>query len=159
MRVPPVLQQHIPERGKRAAYAGAMPDLYWWVDNLRRRPGPDGSTANGLQEVFRPYRDFMANVPLNNGSYQDLGAVVSNADDVRVLGQKDTANRRAHAWIQNRKHTWCAVVGGVSDCPYTWDGSRLSGTVTISGFAPNTTYAVQWVFFDNSVNPSQPAPG
>ena len=69
----------------------------------------------------------MANVPLSNGSYQDLAAAVSNGNDVRVLGQKDAVNRRAHAWIQNRKHTWCAVVGGVSDCPYTWDNSRLSG--------------------------------
>jgi hypothetical protein len=137
--------------------AGAMYDLYFWLNNLRAKAGPDGSTANGLDEVYRPYRDFLANVPLNNGNYVDLAPTVSLPNDVRVLGQKDSVNRRAHAWIQNRKHTWCAVVGGVSDCPYTWDGSRLSGTVTISGFAANASYAVQWLHFDATGNQTQPA--
>ena len=138
--------------------AGGMYDLYWWTINILRRPGPDGSTANGLQELFKPFRDFMVDVPLSNGNYQDLAATVSSGDEVRVLGQKDPANRRAHAWIQNRKHIWCAVVGGVSNCPYTWDGSRLSGTVTISGFAPNASYPLQWLYFDSAGSPTQPGP-
>ena len=99
----------------------------------------------------------MANLPLANGHYQDLGATVSNGTDVRVLGQKDPVSHRAHAWIQNRKHTWCAVVGGVSSCPYTWDGSRLSGTVTIPGFTSNTAYSIQWLYFDNAGALTQPA--
>jgi hypothetical protein len=128
---------------------GAMTDLYWWPQNLRQRPGPDGQTSNGLYEVFLPFRDFMRGIPLNNGHYVDVAPAVSRPGDVRVFGQKDITNRRAHAWIQNRKHIWCAVVGGVDNCPYTWDGSRLSGTVTISGFAPNTSYPVQWLYFDS----------
>jgi hypothetical protein len=136
--------------------AGAMYDLYWWIEHIRRRPGPDGSTGNGLHELFKPYRDFMANVPVNTGSYQDLSPAVSMSNDVRVLGQKDTTNRRAHAWIQNRKHIWCAVIGGVSGCPYTWDSSRLAGTVTISGFAANTTYPAQWLYFDAAGAMTQP---
>jgi hypothetical protein len=136
---------------------GAMYDLYWWLQNLRQRPGPDGSTANGLHEIFTPFRDFMADVPLNNGQYRDLAPTTSRPDDVRVLGQKDTSSGRAHAWIQNRRHTWCAVVGGVADCPYTWDGSRLAGTVTIGGFAPSVSYQVQWVTFDAAGAATQPA--
>lgn len=128
---------------------GAMVDLYWWFENLMRRPGPDGQTNNGLHEVFRPFRDFVAGIPLSNGNYVDLAASVSHPNDVRVVGQKDPVARRAHFWVQNRKHTWCAVVGGVANCPYTWDGSRLNGTVTISGFAPNTTYPLAWVYFDS----------
>ena len=99
----------------------------------------------------------MVDVPLNNGQLPGSGAVVSRPDDVRVLGQKDTASGRAHAWIQNRRHTWCAVVGGVADCPYTWDSSRLAGTVTIGGFAPGATYHANWVTFDSTGAPSQPA--
>ncbi len=137
--------------------AGAMHDLYWWFENLRRQPGPDGSTANGLHEVFRPYYDFMTGLPVNNGRYQNAGAAVSNPNDVRVLGQKDVTNRRAHLWIQNRKHTWCAVVGGVQNCPYTWDGSRLNGTVTVTGFVPGASYPAQWVYFDNAGSATQPA--
>jgi hypothetical protein len=138
--------------------AGAMYDLYWWMNNIRQRPGPDGATTNGLHEVFKPYRDFMADVPLSNGNYQNMLPVVSNPNEVRVLGQKDSVNRRAHAWVQNRKHIWCAVVGGVTNCPYTWDGSRLSGTVSVSGFAPNTSYPIQWWYFDSAGNLSQAAP-
>ena len=136
---------------------GAMYDLYWWLTNLRQRPGPDGATQNGLLEIFGAYRDFMADVPVNAGGYQDLAATASNANDVRVLGQKNTAASRAHVWIQNRKHTWCAVVGGVSQCPYSWDGSRLSGTVTLSGFAPSRALPVQWVYFDAAGSPTYPA--
>jgi hypothetical protein len=135
-----------------------MYDLYWWLQNLRQRPGPDGSTANGLHEIFKPLRDFMVDVPLNNGQYRDLAPAVSRPDDVRVLGQKATAGGRAHAWIQNRRHTWCAVVGGVADCPYSWDSSRLSGTVSIGGFPVGSTYTVQWVTFDATGAPTQPAP-
>ena len=137
---------------------GGMYELYWSYQNLLQRLGPDGVRSNGLHEIFRGFRDFIADVPLNNGQYRDLGAVVSRQDDVRVLGQKDTASGRAHAWIQNRRHTWCAVVGGVTDCPYTWDGSRLAGTVAIGGFIPGATYQLQWTTFDASGNPSQPAP-
>jgi len=137
--------------------AGGMYDLYWWLQNMRQRPGPDGVTANGLHEIFRPFRDFMADIPLNNGRYVDLAPVVSRPNDVRVLGQKDTASGRAHAWIQNRRHSWCAVVGGVADCPYAWDNSRLTGTVTIGGFGPGATYQVQWLTFDTTGAPTQGA--
>jgi hypothetical protein len=134
--------------------SGAMYDLYWWWPNLRSRPGPDGSTGNGLHEIFAPFRDFMSDVPLNNGRYRDLAATVSRPDEVRVLGQKDTAGGRGHAWIQNRRHTWCAVVGGVPECPYTWDGSRLTGTVSIGGFTAGTAYPVQGVTFDSNGVPT-----
>lgn len=136
--------------------SGGMYEMYWWLQNVRQRPGPDGVAANGLHEVFRPFRDFMADVPLNNGQYRDAAPAVSRPDEVRALGQKDGPGGRAHLWIQNRRHTWCAVVGGVSDCPYTWTGTRLSGTVTVGGFTPGTSYQVQWTMFETSGALTQP---
>jgi outer membrane protein assembly factor BamB len=137
--------------------SGGMYDLYWWTDNIRRRPGPDGSTANGLHEIFFSAKDFLFGIPINNGSYVDIASVISNPSLIRVIGQKDIINKQAYAWIQNRKHIWCAVVGGVSTCPYSWDNSRLSGTVTVSGFTPGSNYPLEWWYFDNTGNLTRPA--
>jgi hypothetical protein len=46
------------------------------------------------------------------------------------------------------------VTGGVADCPYTWDNSRLAGTVTIGGFNPGASYPVEWTTFDANGSPS-----
>lgn len=100
--------------------------------------------------LYKPYYDFIKNIPLNNGNYADAVAVSSDSN-VRTWGQKDTVNKRAHVWVQNKKHIWCAVAGGMSDCPVSWDNSRLNGTVTISGFLANANYPVEWWSFDNNV--------
>jgi len=99
---------------------------------------------------FKSYYDFIKDVPLNNGNYIDV-AVTATDTNVRVYGQKDIVNNRAHFWVQNKKHVWCAVVGGISGCPTTWDASRLNGTVTFSGFAPSTQYQAEYWQFDNVV--------
>lgn len=100
---------------------------------------------------FKDYFDFINNIPVSNGQYSDLSATVSDPA-VGVYGQKDMANKRAHVWIQNSKHTWCAAVGGISGCPTTWDNSRLNGTVTITGFAPTTQYPIEWWQFDTNAS-------
>jgi hypothetical protein len=60
----------------------------------------------------------------------------------------DRVNQRAHLWVQNRNHTWRNVVDGVPGI------SGLSGTVTIEGFAPNTTLSVEWHEFTTQGTPS-----
>ncbi|OGM27879.1 hypothetical protein A2627_01970 [Candidatus Woesebacteria bacterium RIFCSPHIGHO2_01_FULL_39_28] len=128
---------------------GGLYDLYWWTENIITKIGPDGSSDNGLWEIYKPFRDFMDNIPLTNGKYQDAQPAISNNNTLIAYGQKNLVNRRAHLWIRNRKHSWCAVVGGVSGCSDTWDSSRMSGTVTIAGFAANVSYPIEWWQFDS----------
>jgi len=132
--------------------SGGLYELYWWNDYILSQPGPDGSTANGLFEIYLPYQQFTANIPLSNGKYQDITPVVSNQASVVAWGQKDTTNNRAHLWIENRKHIWCAIAGGVTGCPYTWDSSALTGTVDITGFSPSTSYPVEYWQFNHPGN-------
>ena len=57
--------------------------------------------------------------------------------DVRVLGQKDLQAGRAHLWIDNRNHTWKAVVDGRPIPP-------VSGTVTVDMEKPRAAYNLTW---------------
>ena len=50
-------------------HPGGLYELYWWSGNLRDQPGPDGNPANGLFEIYAPYNEFMADIPLNGGGY------------------------------------------------------------------------------------------
>jgi len=106
--------------------SGGMYDLYWWTDNIR---------DYDLYHHYKSYRDFMDGIPLNNGHYQDAGAVVSRPD-LRAWGQKDTIRGEAHLWVQNRHHTWRNVVDGVT-LP------ELSGHITIPDMRPGP-YEVKW---------------
>jgi hypothetical protein len=72
---------------------------------------------------------------VNNGNYADAQATASDTR-LRVAGQKDALNGKAHLWIDNSAHTWKNVVDGVAIAP-------LSGTVTIPGM-PAGTYNVSW---------------
>lgn len=94
---------------------------------------------NGLfdfRSIFGTYYSFIRDVPLSNGNYTDLGATVSNGQ-VRVLGQKDTVNGKAHLWVDNRTHTWNNVVSNPSAVvPQT-------GNITFSGMPPGT-YTISW---------------
>jgi hypothetical protein len=78
----------------------------------------------------------MADVPLNNGRYQDASAEVEG-DALRVLGQKDLAAGRAHLWVDNRTHTWSAVVAGRAV-------SAASGAVVVEMGRPNAAYTLTW---------------
>jgi len=105
---------------------GGMYDLYWWIDNIRN---------HDLYYHYKPFRDFMDDIPLNNGNYQDAEATASHSD-LRVWGQKDVIRGKAHLWIQNRNHTWRNVVDGVTI-------SGLSGQITIPDM-PLGPYKVEW---------------
>ena len=117
---------------------GALVELYWWGENRESQPGPDGQT--GLHEIYGYFHDFISDIPLNNGSYQDAGASATDAN-LRLVGQKDPGRDRAHLWVQNKNHTWKNVVDGVGNI------SGLSGTITLTGFTPDATLAVQWHAF------------
>ncbi|MGW8250884.1 MAG: hypothetical protein ACWGO1_09600, partial [Anaerolineales bacterium] len=100
--------------------------------------GPDGGP--GLHEIYRYFRDFIQDIPLNSGSYRDSEAVTSDPG-IRVVGQIDAQHNLAHLWVQNKNHTWKNVVdrtGGISG---------LSGTVALNGFTPSTILPVEWHTF------------
>ena len=102
----------------------------------------------------------------NRGGYKTTPSMVAITEaGKRLVGH--IAKRQA---VTNAEHTVFAakrligrrwdsqqVQNAVTNCPYTWDSSRLSGTVTISGFASNVSYPVQWVYFDNAGVLSQPS--
>ncbi len=86
--------------------------------------------------VYRTYFNFIKDIPLNNGHYQDAEAT-SSQTDLRVWGQKDLVNGQAHLWIQNKKHTWKNVLDGAPIPP-------VSGTVMLPGLEPGQSYLVEW---------------
>jgi len=102
-------------------------DMYWWRENIM---------AKGLYKYSKAYQTFMADIPLSNGSYQDIAATVSNPK-LRVLGQKDLVHNRAHLWVDNSNHTWKNVVDGAAI-------PAVSGTVTISGLQDGTYRLESW---------------
>ena len=95
-----------------------------------------GNPPHDHRPVFNTFHNFIKDVPLTNGEYEDAAASVSHPD-LRAWGQKDLANGRAHLWIANKNHTWKSVVDGVSILP-------ISATITIGGFDPNTLYELEW---------------
>jgi len=117
---------------------GGMYDLYWWTQNI---------VKNNLFFQYKPVHDFLNGIPFNNGHYQDAAAS-SIAANVRAVGQKDTVDGQAYLWVQNVNHTWYNVVNNVS-----W--GSLSGTVSLSGFAPNAAYTLSWWDFDDPGNLTQ----
>jgi len=120
-------------------HPGGMYELYWWSDNIRTSPGPDGDPSNGLFEIYGPYNDFMSNIPLNAGGYVDID--VSPPSGIRVVGQKNNNGigaSKAHFWIQDVDHRW-----------RTPDSGRLSGTLTISGMKPNSSFSIEWWDFNS----------
>lgn len=123
----------------------ALIEEYWWTLNLNQQPGPDGDS--GLHEIFGYFTNFIQDIPLNNGHYQDVAASSSNPQ-LTIVGQKDTNNGRAHLWVKNRNHTWRNVVDGINGI------SGLSGTLTIDGFNPNTSYTTEWYEFTTLGSPS-----
>jgi hypothetical protein len=121
---------------------GALYELYWWSGNLRDQPGPDGNPANGLFEIYAPYNDFMANVPINGGGYVEIN--LAPPPGARIVGQQNNNGNQsalAHLWISNLSHTWKNVVDGV-------EPGSLTGTAILSGMAPDTSFTVEWWDFN-----------
>lgn len=113
---------------------GGMYDLWWWgTQNIEDNP-KSGRTGN-LYPVFLPYSNFIAGIPLNNGTYRDANAVTSDPH-LRAWGQRDDKNGRAHLWIQNRDHDWKHALEPDTVRP-------ISGTVRLLDMPPGT-YRVEW---------------
>lgn len=106
---------------------GGVYPLYWYTDNIFN---------HSLHRIFGAWRRFMEGIPLNNGRYRDAAASVSNPD-LRVLGQKDVQAGWAHLWMDNRAHTWRAVVERRAITP-------VSGTVNVDLQQPGATYTITW---------------
>lgn len=106
---------------------GGVYPIYWYTDHI---------FGKSLHGIYGAWNRFMADIPLSNGHYRDAEASASTGD-LRVLGQKDTHEGRAHLWIDNRHHTWRAVVDGASI-------PSVSGSVTIAMEQPNQQYTVTW---------------
>ncbi|MGE3271709.1 MAG: hypothetical protein AB7P40_23355, partial [Chloroflexota bacterium] len=113
--------------------AGGLIDNGWWYDRTNIYDRTDNSP--NLLAIYKRYYTFIKDIPLSNGHYVDSAASVS-APALRVRGQKDAVNGRAHLWIDNRGHTWKTVVDHVSATP-------TGGTVTLPGM-PVGTYQVTW---------------
>lgn len=113
---------------------GGMYDLQWWgISMIENNPqkGRDGD----LYFVFAPFAKFMQDIPLNNGHYREANATASDPR-LRVWGQRDDVNGRAHLWIQNLDHQWDAVVAGEPITPQ-------SGTITLRNL-PAGLYQIEW---------------
>ncbi len=124
-------------------HSGALYELDWWWGGEHGHIVKPGAYSH--LHIYKAISDFLKDIPLSNGHYEDLAAMVSD-DRLRAWGQKDLANGQAHLWIQNKAHTWRNVVDGVS-IPAT------SGSVTLPGFRPGATYIVKWW----DTNTGQPA--
>lgn len=109
----------------RCGPGGVIP-LYWWPDNI---------FAHELHNIFGAWRRFMEGIPLNNGRYVDLAASSSHPD-LRVFGQKDLMEGRAHLWLDNARHTWRRVVDNDPVPP-------VSGTIRIPMQRPLEIIRVQ----------------
>jgi len=86
-----------------------------------------------LRGHFKSYYTFIKDIPLNNGKYVDA-ATTTSSTTIRAWGQKDLTNQKAHLWIANTDHVWTRM-GTIAP---------ISGTVTLSGLAANTSFNVEW---------------
>lgn len=110
---------------------GGLIESYWYANYhiYNAQAGFDN------RSVFRPFRNFIEDEPLNKGGYEAIQADTSN-DELRVVGQYSTPHDQGHLWIQNKAYTWRNVVDENSITPQ-------SGTVTISGVTPDTIYTIE----------------
>jgi hypothetical protein len=114
---------------------GGLIEAYWDEgEHIYLRD--EGNWIFDHRPVFRTYYNFIRDIPLNNGRYQDASAQLSTPA-LRAWGQKDLRSGRAHLWIQNMSHTWQNVVEGKWIEP-------ASGTVTLDGFKGGKDYLIEW---------------
>jgi hypothetical protein len=106
---------------------GGVYPLYWYTDHIFEK---------SLHHIFGAWARFMTGIPLANGRYADVQATTSTPD-LRVMGQKDVQAGSAHVWIDNRQHTWRAVVDRRAI-------PAVSGTVSLDLQRANASYTVTW---------------
>jgi hypothetical protein len=105
---------------------GGMIDLFWWSSD---------TIPENLYIHYLTYRNFMEDIPLSNGYYQDAKALTSDPG-LRAWGQRDDQHGRFHLWIQNIQHTWKRVVFGPEITP-------IDGTISLEN-VPLGQYRVTW---------------
>ena len=110
----------------RSGPGGVYP-LYWYTDNI---------FGKSLHRIYGAWNRFMTGIPLTNGRYEDVRATTSNPN-IRVLGQKDVQAGNAHVWIDNRQHTWRAVVEKRTI-------PAASGTVSVDMRQSSASFTVTW---------------
>ncbi len=115
---------------------GGLLESYWNENIHIYGQNGDGSFRFDHRSHFGAYFNFIRDIPLNNGHYEDATAVSSNAN-IRVWGQKDPINARSHLWIQNRLHTWRNVIAGTAI-------PSQSASISVSGFQPGAGYTIEW---------------
>lgn len=103
---------------------------------------------NNLYPRYRKFMEFMEDIPLNNGRYQQLSATASDPW-LRVWGQVDNAGIAAHFWVQNRQHTWHRVV--VEQLVPT----PINGTITINGLIEGDADLEWWDPWNEESGPLQ----
>lgn len=114
--------------------AGGLIECYWYDVPHIHQQIYSGDTYD-YRPVYNPYYNFIKDIPLNNGKYQDAQATVLGGS-LEVLGQKDLTGQRAHLWINNVTHTWYNVVNNPAAIV------PQSGTITFQ-MSPNVQYNVQ----------------
>ena len=116
--------------------AGGLIESYWYEDDHIYKEGANHSLVFDLRPEYLTYYNYVKQIPLNNGKYQDVSAQTANPK-LRILGQKDLINGRAHFWIQNIDHTWKNVVNGMNI-------PKIASTITVQGFKAGKDYLLQW---------------
>lgn len=94
------------------------------------------TNAHDHRPIFRTFFNFIQDIPLSNGYYEDAAAT-SSEPDLRVWGQKDLKHECAHLWVQNRLNTWKNIYEDTAI-------PEVSGTISIMGFQPSKQYLIAW---------------
>ena len=112
--------------------SGGMYEQYWYaLKHIEQE-----KQGNDLRYHYLPYKNFIKDIPLNNGLYVDINAMASSPG-MRVMGQKDLEHNCAHMWLQNQQHTWKNIVDNISI-------PSVSGTLVIFGLQPGVYFIEEW---------------
>jgi hypothetical protein len=116
--------------------AGGLIESYWYENVHIYDEVSGGSPRFDHRPHFRALGNFVSDIPLNIGEYEDLSPIVSNPN-IRVWGQMDHTNNHAFFWVQNSNHTWKKVLDNIPI-------SAESGTVEIGGFWASSGFWIEW---------------
>lgn len=96
-------------------------------------------------KIYKTYENFIANEPINNGNYQEIGTdltvnqqinVSNQTGNIRAYGVRDATAGKVLLWIDNANQTWKNVVDGIAISP-------AGGTLTVGSLTPGN-YTGQW---------------
>ena len=93
------------------------------------------------RDKFKPFYNFISQIPLANGHYEDVDASSTN-ENFRILGQKDLVNERAHVWVQHQDHNWGNRTGLGPNGEVIAESEV--GLIVIPGFTPEANYQISW---------------